>query len=370
MRGTVILGVFMVLIVVARSSGQVIYSNDFLNIGAGAKALGMGNTQVASVQDATAGYWNPGGLMYVKDQPEVELMHADYFAGIGVYDYAAAAFPLADQKHVLGFSVLRFGVDNIPNTLYLIGPDGSVNYNNITTFSSADYAFLFSYAQDLKLPWKKAPVIHVGGNVKVIYRNVGSFANAWGFGVDLGARMDYKGWEFGLMAKDLTSTFNAWQFNFTDQEKQALYLTDNDIPVKSTEITLPSLLYGAGYNFKIHGNFGLLAELDLFTTFDGARNTLVSGHTVSIDPRFGIEINYKHIIFLRAGVSNIQRTPDDSDTTNQKLITIYEPSLGAGFRIKNVDIEYAFTDLANQSQPLYSNIFSIKVTLPKFKKGN
>ena len=34
------------------------YSNEFLNIGAGAKGLAMGGTQVATVADATAGYWN------------------------------------------------------------------------------------------------------------------------------------------------------------------------------------------------------------------------------------------------------------------------------------------------------------------------
>ncbi len=362
--------VTMALAVLAgfQSIGQAKYSNDFLNIGAGARALGMGNAQAASVEDATAGYWNPGGLMYVKDRPEVELMHAEYFAGIGTYDYGAAAFPLSDKKHVLGISILRFGVDNIPNTLYLVGPDGSVNYNNITTFSSADYAFLFSYAQDLSLFGSRGPAIHAGGSVKVIYREVGSFAHAWGFGVDLGLRSDYKNWEFGLMAKDLTSTFNAWQFSFTDQEKQALYLTDNNIPVKSTEITLPSLIAAAGYHFMIHSHFDLLAELDLYSTFDGPRNTLVSGGTLSIDPRIGIELGYKKIIFLRAGVSNIQRTLDDSDTTNRRYLTIFEPSLGAGFRIHNVDIEYAFTDLANQSQPLYSNIFSIRVVVPQLNR--
>ena len=43
------------------------YSNEFLNIGAGARGLAMGSAQVASVQDGTAGYWNPAGLIGVKD---------------------------------------------------------------------------------------------------------------------------------------------------------------------------------------------------------------------------------------------------------------------------------------------------------------
>src|SRR4051812_28870828 len=121
------------------------YSNEFLNIGAGARGLAMGGAQVASVEDGTAGYWNPAGLVGVKDIPSLHVMHAEYFAGIGKYDYASLAVPLADKKRVVGLSILRFAVDDIPNTLFLVEPDGSLNYNNIRSFSSADYAFLLSY---------------------------------------------------------------------------------------------------------------------------------------------------------------------------------------------------------------------------------
>jgi hypothetical protein len=108
------------------------YSNEFLNIGAGARGLAMGGAQVASVSDATAGYWNPAGLTGVKEYPVVSLMHAEYFAGIGKYDYASLAVPIGDpltSKKVLALSLLRFAVDDIPNTLFLVEPDGSVNYN-------------------------------------------------------------------------------------------------------------------------------------------------------------------------------------------------------------------------------------------------
>ena len=123
------------------------YSNEFLNIGAGARGLAMGNAQVASVNDASAGYWNPAGLTGVKDVPNIALMHAEYFSGIAKYEYASLAIPVQDNKRTLGFSLLRFAVDDIPNTLFLVEPDGSINYNNVQAFSSADYAFLFSFAQ-------------------------------------------------------------------------------------------------------------------------------------------------------------------------------------------------------------------------------
>lgn len=346
------------------------YTNEFLNIGAGAAGLGMGNSQVALVGDVTSGYWNPAGLALVNKSPQFALMHSEYFAGIGKYDYAGAAIPVQQGSGVLGFSLLRFAVDNIPNTLYLVGPDGSVNYNNVTTFSSADYALLLSYGRKIPFPGQGASgrEFRVGVNIKVIHRIVGSFARSWGFGIDAGAQLDLHNWRFGLLARDITTTFNSWQFSFTNAEKQILYLTQNDIPVRSTEITLPKLIPGIAYVLSLNKRFALEAELDLDLAFDGRRNTLLSGNTLSVDPHMGLQLSYRDRIFLRAGISNIQRTLDDRDTTNQQTVLIYQPSIGAGFRVKSFHFEYAFTNLANQSQPLYSNIFSLQLDLNNLKR--
>ena len=339
------------------------YSNEFLNIGAGARGLGMGAAQAASVNDGTAGYWNPAGLVSVQDMPNINLMHASYFNNIGKYDYASVAIPEVDNKRVIGFSLLRFAVDDIPNTLFLVEPDGSINYGNITTFSSADYAFLFSYAQkirdddDLKMSF--------GANAKVIYRKVGHFANAWGFGLDAGFKMQKDRWSLGIVAKDITTTFNAWSFHFTEKEKEVLYLTDNDIPVKSTELTAPRLTIGNSYNFRLGSSVDLLAEADLDLTFDGRRNSLISTNALNVDPHAGLEAAIKNVFFVRAGISNFQQALADGDTTNQKKVWIFQPSLGAGFKINNIQIDYAFTNLANQSNPLYTHIFSLKIDLGK-----
>jgi hypothetical protein len=339
------------------------YSNEFLNIGAGARGLAMGGAQVASSEDGTSGYWNPSGLVGVKDYPSLNLMHAEYFAGIGKYDYASLAVPLHDEKRVVGLSVLRFAVDDIPNTLFLVEPDGSINYNNISSFSSADYAFLLSYAQKIKDDDDEK--LSFGGNVKIIYRKVGAFATAWGFGLDAGVRYQINNWRFGLTVRDITTTFNAWSFSFTDEQKQVLYLTKNDIPVKSTELTAPRLIAGVAHVFPFNEKFSLTTEANFDLTFDGKRNTVVSSKAINIDPHVGLEASYQNSIFFRAGVSNFQRALSDGDTLNQKKVWIFQPAVGAGFKIKNVQIDYAFTNLANQSNPLYTHIFSLKVDLRK-----
>ncbi len=337
------------------------YSNEFLNIGAGARGLAMGSAQVATVSDGTAGYWNPAGLTGVKDHGNVNAMHAEYFGGIGKYDYASVAIPTAGNKRTIGVTALRFGVDDIMNTLFLVEPDGSINYNNIQSFSSADYAFILSLAQKLKESTNKN--ISFGINAKVIHRSVGSFAKAWGFGLDAGLQIQANKWHFGINARDLTTTFNSWSFSFTEKEKQALYLTNNDIPVKSTELTAPRLILGIGRDFRINNKLSLLTEANFDVTFDGKRNTVVSADPVSIDPKIGAELNINNVIFLRGGINNFQKALSDGDTLNQKKVWIYQPSAGVGFRLQNVRIDYAFTNLANQSNPLYTHVFSLQFDL-------
>lgn len=337
------------------------YSNEFLNIGVGARGLSMGSAQVASVQDGTSGYWNPAGLTGVKEHPSVNVMHAEYFAGIGKYDYASLALPLAGNKRTLGISALRFAVDDIMNTLFLVEPDGSINYNNIQSFSSADYAFIVSLAQKVKESANKN--INFGVNAKVIHRSVGTFAKAFGFGFDAGVQIQSNKWKFGFAGRDITTTFNTWSFSFTEREKQALYLTNNDIPVKSTEMTAPRLVAGAAREFSLGKKSSLLAEANLDFTFDGKRNTVISSSPISIDPKLGLEANINNVFYLRGGINNFQRALQDGDTTNQKKVWIYQPSAGAGFRIQNVKIDYAFTNLANQSNPLYTHVFSLQLDL-------
>jgi len=343
------------------------YSNEFLNIGVGARGLAMGSAQVATVNDGTAGYWNPAGLTGVKNYASINAMHAEYFSGIGKFDYASVALPVADNKRTLGLTAIRFGVDDIPNTLFLVEPDGTINYGNISTFSSADYAFIFSLAQTLKESTNKK--VSFGVNAKVIHRSVGSFAKAWGFGFDAGVQIKHNNWQFGFAGRDITTTFNSWTYSFTEREKEALYLTNNDIPVRSSEMTAPRLIAGAARNFTLGKKLSLVAEANLDFTFDGQRNTVVSSNTVNIDPKLGLEANINNVVFIRGGINNFQKALADKDTINQKKVWIYQPSAGAGFKLQNVRVDYAFTNLANQSSALYTHVFSLQLDLVNSKKN-
>ncbi|MCB0664162.1 MAG: hypothetical protein KDC24_15560, partial [Saprospiraceae bacterium] len=167
-----------------------------------------------------------------------------------------------------GLSLVRFGIDGIPNTLSLYDSDGSINYDNVVEFSAADYAFFLSYAQPVKI---KKGSLSVGGNVKVVRRIIGSFANSWGFGLDLGAQYHLGNFKLGFVGKDITSTFNAWKVNFTEEEKQVLIQTGNTLPdINSSEVTNPSFILGAGYHFGFK-KIGFTPEVNLIATTDGRR---------------------------------------------------------------------------------------------------
>lgn len=342
-----------------------IYVNEYLNIGVGGRGLSMAGAQAASANDVTAAYYNTAGLMHINSDLEVGLMHAEYFSGNAKYDYGAIIKPLKDKKRVIGLSVLRFAVDDIPNTIDYIQPDGSFDENKLKSMSAGDYAFLLSYAQKIKL-FKKNPLIetNIGGNAKVIYRHLGSLANAWGFGIDLGLQARYKQWMFGIMAKDITTTYTAWSFHLSESDKQIFGQTGNEIPIKSYEVMYPRLNFGVARNIlKPESKIQVLAELGLDITTDGKRNTLISGNTFSFDPKLGLEANYKKTIYLRAGIGNLQRALDDKDTSNTQKITIYQPSVGIGLLLGIFNVDYAFTSLQTQSNALYTHIVSIRVNV-------
>lgn len=352
---------FLAVAVVGSISGLLAqdapkYSNEFLAVGVGARALGMGSAYTAAVNDVTSGYWNPAGLLGVKGDLQVGVMHSEYFAGIAKYDYIGLAKPI-DSMSTIGFTFVRFGIDNIPNTIDLIDPSGNIDYDRITSFSSADHAFIISYARKMRVPG-----LSIGGNAKIIYRRVGSFGKAWGFGLDAGAQYQRGQWRFSAAARDITGTFNAWSYTLDERTIDVFTQTENDIPINSVEVTLPRLTLGIARTFKFGAKFNLLTAVDLENTFDGRRNTLIKSDLASTDPRVGLELGYAGVVFIRAGVSNMQYVTDISDN---KQISV-QPNIGLGLKIKSVSLDYALTDIGDNSVALYSNIFSLKFDL--FKK--
>jgi hypothetical protein len=359
------------------SNAQSKYVNDFLNIGVGARGLSMGGAQAASVKDVTAGYWNPAGLRTLPSDFQFAIMHNEYFAGLAKYDYAGVAYRLANNQGNIGVNIIRFGVDDIPNTIGLYGPDGIPNYNNIKSFSAVDYAAIISYCREIKpKSWAQREdyKLSIGANLKILNRSIGSFATAWGVGIDAGAKLEYKRWLLGVVLKDATTTYTGWSFSLTDREKAVFESTKNIIPTQSNEVMTPRVILGLGHNMPIGSSSKLLAEVNMDISTDGKRyGNLINAGALSATPRGGLEYGYRGTLFFRAGINGIQSVKDNSDTTYTDTRLLYQPSIGMGVYMSNISIDYALSSLNLQSNPLYSHIISLKFDLrkpKKFRKNN
>ncbi len=333
------------------------FSNEFLNLGVDAAAFGMGKAVIASSQDVNSIYWNPAGLTAVDDF-QGALMHAEYFQGIGKYDYIGFAKPINDES-TFAISLIRFGVDNILNTTELIDNQGNINYNKISLFSAADYAFNIAYARKILLNG-----LSLGVNAKIVRRKIGDFASSWGFGLD--AALQYQtanNWMLGLMIRDITTTFNAWSIDQDEFDKiQNAIPGENQEQPESLELTKPKIQLGIAKSFELFRDFKLLAEIDLYTRL-AQTNDIISTSFLSIEPAAGFQIDYLNIVYLRAGVNNFQNfiEIDGSESLS------FEPNFGVGFRYKGIQVDYALANIGGASGTLYSNVFSVKFDFSYFR---
>lgn len=351
----VILLTLITALVSAQSTRK--YSNEFMNIGVDAAALGMSNAVVSHTADVNSGYWNPAGLVHLEDN-QLSLMHSSYFANIANYNYIGYGMSLDDHSAV-GISLIRFGVDDILDTTQLIDDEGNINYDRISTFSTADYGLTFSYARKLPLDG-----LNFGVNAKIIRRIIGDFASSWGFGLDAGIQFENNsGWKFGIMARDITTTYNAWSI---DEEKfeqisGAVDGQNQELP-ETTEITIPKLEIGMSKKWIFNYDYSLLAAANLNVRFE-ENNDIFSTSFASINPALGFEFGYTDLVFLRGGVGNFQNERQIDDSEN----LTFQPNFGVGFKYKGIQIDYAFTDIGDQSAALYSNVFSLKIDFSIFR---
>ena len=348
------------------------FSNEFLNIGVDASAFGMGKAVTATSNDVNSIYWNPAGLVGLEDY-QGSLMHAEYFQGIAKYDYVGFAKPINNESTV-AVSIIRFAVDDILNTTQLI-QEGQINYDRVSLFSAADWAVNIAYAKKLAVK-----DLNIGVNAKIVRRKIGDFASSIGFGLDAGIQFQRADWKFGLMLRDITTTFNAWSFDQGELDNIiAIYDNlndnilndgnpDNDDEVIPTvtpekiEITKPKAQLGVARRFNIAKNFNLLAALDLNMRFTKT-NDIISSSFISVNPAFGFQLDYDNMVYLRGGVNNFQNQTDFDNSTSLSL----EPNFGVGFKYKGIQIDYALTNIGGASGTLFSNVFSLKLDFSYFR---
>ena len=298
------------LILTSLQSQTVIgkYAGEFLSIGVGGRPLGMGGAFVAIANDVTAGYYNPAGLAKL-DYPQIALMHDERYGNLVNYNYAAVAIPYG-KDYTFGLSIMRLGVDGIPDTrkaLYDANGDGildintdRLNYDLITEFSNQDWAFYLTGAK------RVTDDLYLGANVKILSRSIAEYS-AFGIGFDIGAYYSpMENLMLGANVQDVTTTFVAWSTG-------------------RNELITPTAKVGAAYQLDFLGG-KILPAVDLDIRFENRRYaSQFNIGPISFDPHFGMEYSYKNLFAIRAGYNDVKQF-----------------TFGAGVKLPKLNIDYSF----------------------------
>ena len=338
------------------------YGADFLAGGVDARALAMGGANVAQTRNVSSVYWNPSGLAHT-EYPEVAYMHAERFAGIVSFDFAAIAYPVSHNSTV-GLSFFRSGVNDIKNTLNAWDAERNqpkVNPESyITSFSAVDMAFLLSYARRLN------PRFTVGTSGKIIRRMIGDFADAWGYSFDAGVQWHGDRFMLGAQLQDLSTMLQNWSVNTSafsiegaNPETGVPYtfteVFDQELPTGDTFLVLPVVRLGSALIVPISSRSTLTFGLDMDIAFDGQQANAFNLGDLSFHPRLGGEFSYRNLVAFRAGMNRI------AQTGNYGLDIV--PSVGVGIRLGPLSVDYGFGDFGGLVSDLgYSHRISVHFT--------
>ena len=307
------------------------YAGEFLSIGVGGRALGLGGAYAALANDATAGYWNPAALARI-DYPEVILMHDERFGSLLNYDFGAVAIPYSTNA-TFGVSVMRLGVDGIPDTRNawqdknndgLVEAD-EINRDEISYFNSADWAIYFSYAQ------RTSSSLMYGLNLKVLRRSLAEYS-ATGIGFDIGMLYSpMENWYVAANVQDITTTLVAWS-------------TGNN------ELISPTLKLGTAYFIDLFsGRFA--PTLDVDVRFENRQFASIANlGPVSFDPHIGLEFDFRKTIALRVGYNDVKQM-----------------TLGAGIHLRKLDIDYSFAQFDKTNDLGDTHRISLRLILQEEK---
>lgn len=313
-----------VTILLAPTLHAVDYANEVLDIGVGARALGMGGAFVAVADDSTAVYWNAAGLPAVKNIDVSVIEEGREYDDLDLNDVGSTYIFLSGAYNMnslgtFGLAFMRFGVQDIPQ---VSGLDANGVPIQVGTFQSQDFGYMASWGKQ----W--TDVFSAGATFKYLTGGTTGLQNATGqnfngqatynyFGLDLGVLFDFgpmtdylKGLKLGLNLQDLVNSGVQWENTPTDPNDE----------VDANEKT--GLAYTPPLRFLREADSKLTLAVDVDPKYQV--NTLI---------HYGAEFWYRDTLALRAGLREFLGGLQD-----------LEPSVGASFRLAILEVDYSYID--------------------------
>lgn len=324
--------VLLLPIIVASPAGATRLAGEFMALGAGARALGMGSAFGAVADDASAVYWNPAGIAGIEKRQAL-AMHAEQFGDLVNYNFGSYVQPthLIDpaRKPAFGVGLIHLGVpdqilvrEGIEVTWNDTDGDGSIDQGELTDPNGKPYdvnsfphetdnsfAGLGSFALETRYG-------SVGGTLKLIYQDAIAGESSMGIGIDLGyLRRDFLTPHLSVGAKlqDATGTYLSWSTG-------------------TTEFIYPMLKLGTAYKLVSTGFKGSLlfaADADVFFD-DRTTASQFWTDTFSADLHLGLELSFQEHVMLRGGMDGAGAV----DGMN--------PTAGAGVYFGMFGLDYAY----------------------------
>ena len=303
MRHLCAIGICLAILVSPSASHGAKYAGEFMALGGGARAMGMGGAFIAVANDATTTFWNPAGLVDVSaaERPgswEAVLMHAEQFGDLIDYNFFSATFPIKPGESAWGVSIIHMGIPDIPVILLKPGmitnsdgddiyepynpePEGlNLGAGDIRYESANDVAAFFSYAQRFTFG-------SAGANTKLIRNDQITGVTSFGIGLDLGLlkRDAWKDLAIGVKLQDATGTYIGWSTG-------------------EREFISPALKLGCAYPFRFEGmGSTLVLAVDGDFRYENRRGAAQFWiGRASADFHLGAEILIRDIVALRGGL--------------------------------------------------------------------
>ena len=278
-----VLSLVLILGSPAKCEGSGQTTADFLNISIDARSAAMGGSLSALAENASAGYWNPGGLTELSSR-EVLFSHFAWYQDM-TFEYVSLASPLS-KKFSAAMSIAYVNYGTIEGYDAHDNPTGPLG----TTYDMAGSAsFGYSLSDE----------ISIGTSIKYITMSIDNTA-ASTVAIDFGSQVRIENVAFGAVLANIGSPMN-------------MYGKDENLP--------SSLRLGAAL-YSFHG--ALISAVEIEQQFHG--ETIFKA---------GLEYSYLDNYHLRAGYDFIPgqgvRTLDHSYT------------LGMGLDIGSTRLDYAFT---------------------------
>lgn len=274
------------LLVLASQGSWAAETAAFLDIGAGARGLGMGGAYTALADDASAVYWNPAGLSRL-EKHEFAASHAEMFESTR-HDFLAYAHPTSQGTFAGGLTYLSQGKI-----------DGRDSLGRQTAgYDASDAAVSLAYA-------RKFDMADFGATFKYLRSHIGS-TEAQGVALDLGGKREIDGMGPGKLVLGAALRNLGPGLKFADQR--------NDLPLR--------VAVGAGYKFQ--GGHAAEAE-----AVNGPRGA-------GTDVSFGGEFQAVKNLYLRAGY-----TTQTAITGGSGFDAAHGLTMGLGCRNEKWSLDYA-----------------------------